>query len=40
VLLSSRPLNSEAPRLEDLAPSILTAFGAAVPESMTGTVLK
>jgi len=40
VLLSSRPLTTAAPRLEDLAPTILTAFGAAVPESMTGSVLK
>lgn len=36
VLLSSRPLQSQSPRLEDLAPTILTAFGAAVPDTMTG----
>ncbi|MFO0919252.1 MAG: alkaline phosphatase family protein [Planctomycetaceae bacterium] len=36
VLLSSRPLSAESPRLEDLAPTILTAFGAAVPDTMTG----
>lgn len=40
VLLSSRTLSTTDPRLEDLAPSILTAFGAAVPDSMTGSVLK
>lgn len=40
VLLSSRPLDSSAPRLEDLAPTILSAFGAPVPTSMTGRVLQ
>lgn len=36
VLLSSRPLTASAPRLEDLAPTILTAFEAPIPEGMTG----
>ncbi len=36
VLLSSRPLSASSPRLEDLAPTILTAFGAPVPDRMTG----
>lgn len=36
VLLSSRPLPPGAPKLEDLAPTILAAFGAKIPESMTG----
>lgn len=40
VLLSSRPLDSQAPRLEDLAPTILSAFGAPVPGSMTGQILQ
>ncbi|MDB5341207.1 MAG: type phosphodiesterase/nucleotide pyrophosphatase [Planctomycetaceae bacterium] len=36
VLLSSRPLPAGTPKLEDLAPTILAAFGAPIPESMTG----
>jgi predicted AlkP superfamily phosphohydrolase/phosphomutase len=36
VLLSSRPLPPGSPKLEDLAPTILAAFGAQIPESMTG----
>jgi predicted AlkP superfamily phosphohydrolase/phosphomutase len=40
VLLSSRRLESQTPRLEDLAPTILTAFHASVPASMTGTTLE
>jgi predicted AlkP superfamily phosphohydrolase/phosphomutase len=39
VLLSSRKLDSSAPRLEDLAPTILKAFNAPIPDSMTGTPL-
>ena len=39
VLLSSRKLESPAPRLEDLAPTILKAFNAPIPETMTGTAL-
>jgi predicted AlkP superfamily phosphohydrolase/phosphomutase len=39
VLLSSRRLESPAPRLEDLAPTILKAFNAPIPETMTGTAL-
>jgi predicted AlkP superfamily phosphohydrolase/phosphomutase len=39
VLLSSRELPPGSPRLEDLAPTILAAFGAQIPESMTGTSL-
>ena len=39
VLLSSRKLDSAAPRLEDLAPTILKAFNAPIPETMTGTAL-
>ena len=39
VLLSSRPLAADAPRLEDLAPTILTAFGASIPGTMTGKTL-
>jgi predicted AlkP superfamily phosphohydrolase/phosphomutase len=39
VLLSSRPIATEQPRLEDLAPTILSAFETPVPETMTGTVL-
>lgn len=40
VLLSSQPLAAKTPRLEDLAPTILTAFNAPIPESMTGQPLK
>ena len=36
VLLCSRPLSAANPSLEDLAPTILTAFGVPVPEAMTG----
>ncbi len=36
VLLSSRPLPQGLPKLEDLAPTILGAFGVPVPPSMTG----
>ena len=39
VLLSSRPLRHNSPQLEDLAPTILKAFGASIPEEMTGTAL-
>jgi predicted AlkP superfamily phosphohydrolase/phosphomutase len=39
VLLSSRPLSKVAPRIEDLAPTILDAFGVPVPEGMTGRKL-
>lgn len=39
VLLSNRKLPAGKPKLEDLAPTILTAFGAAVPPSMTGRPL-
>lgn len=39
VLLSSRKLDAAAPRLEDLAPTILKAFNAPIPETMTGTAL-
>jgi hypothetical protein len=39
VLLSSRKLDSAAPRLEDLAPTILKAFNAPIPETMTGTAV-
>lgn len=40
VLLSSRPLTDQRPGLEDLAPTILSAFGVPIPASMTGRVLK
>jgi predicted AlkP superfamily phosphohydrolase/phosphomutase len=36
ILFSNRPIESPLPALTDLAPSILTAFGLAVPSSMTG----
>jgi predicted AlkP superfamily phosphohydrolase/phosphomutase len=36
VLLSSRPLPAGSPRIEDLAPTILGAFGVPTPEGMTG----
>ena len=36
VLLSSRPLPPGVPKLEDLAPTILAAFGVPIPDSMTG----
>jgi len=36
VLLSSRPIRTKRPRLLDMAPTILDAFGAPVPEEMTG----
>ncbi|MBI3863173.1 MAG: alkaline phosphatase family protein [Planctomycetia bacterium] len=36
VLLSSRPLQTEQPAIEDLAPTILTQFGVTVPPEMTG----
>lgn len=39
ILLSSRKLDSPAPRLEDLAPTILKAFNAPIPDTMTGTPL-
>ncbi|HQZ68686.1 MAG TPA: sulfatase arylsulfatase, partial [Planctomycetaceae bacterium] len=39
ILLSSRKLDSPAPRLEDLAPTILKAFNAPIPDTMTGTTL-
>src|SRR5262249_8634285 len=39
VLLSSRPLSTTGPRLEDLAPTILSAFGAPPAAGMTGNVL-
>jgi predicted AlkP superfamily phosphohydrolase/phosphomutase len=40
VLLSSRRVQAEFPRLEDLAPTILSALQAEIPDGMTGTVLK
>jgi predicted AlkP superfamily phosphohydrolase/phosphomutase len=40
ILLSSRPISAAtAPRLEDLAPTILAAFQTPVPDTMTGNVL-
>lgn len=39
VLLSSRPLAAATPRLEDLAPTFLSAFGVPRPPGMTGDVL-
>lgn len=39
VLLCNRPLRSDKPALEDLAPTILTAFGVDVPREMTGKSL-
>jgi len=36
VLLSNRPIPFDDPRLEDLAPTILTGFGVPVPPEMTG----
>ncbi len=36
VLFSNRPIESPLPALTDLGPSILTAFGTAVPSDMTG----
>lgn len=40
VLLSSRALDAASPRLEDLAPTILAAMGAAIPVEMTGQPLE
>lgn len=39
VLLSSRPISNPTPRIEDLAPTILNAFGVLVPNEMTGRSL-
>jgi predicted AlkP superfamily phosphohydrolase/phosphomutase len=39
VLLSSRPLRQPTPQLENVAPTILRAFGAPIPAEMTGTPL-
>jgi len=39
ILLSSRKLDSQDPRLEDLAPTILKAFNAPIPDTMTGMPL-
>lgn len=39
VLLSSRRLSTDRPRLEDLAPTILNGFGGIAPAEMTGHVL-
>jgi len=39
VLLSSRPLATAMPSLEDLAPTILTAFETPIPDTMTGRAL-
>lgn len=39
VLLSSQPLSTPSPSLEDLAPTILAAFETPIPTSMTGKVL-
>jgi predicted AlkP superfamily phosphohydrolase/phosphomutase len=39
ILLSSRKLDAPSPRLEDLAPTILKAFNAPIPVTMTGTAL-
>lgn len=36
VLLCNRPLPADRPALEDLAPTILTAFGVDIPVEMTG----
>lgn len=36
VLLSNRPIQDDAPALEDFAPTILAEFGAPVPAEMTG----
>ncbi|MDB5390326.1 MAG: type phosphodiesterase/nucleotide pyrophosphatase [Planctomycetaceae bacterium] len=36
VLLSSRAISSQKPRIEDLAPTILSAFGVPIPAEMTG----
>ena len=39
VLLVNRPINTEAPRIIDIAPTILTLFGIEPPESMDGRSL-
>lgn len=39
ILLSSRAISTPNPRLEDLAPTILSAFQAPIPDTMTGTLL-
>ena len=39
VLLSSRPLTTKTPHIEDLAPTILSAFQIPVPSTMTGKTL-
>lgn len=39
VLLSSRPISTPNPRLEDFAPTILSVFGTPTPVEMTGTAL-
>jgi predicted AlkP superfamily phosphohydrolase/phosphomutase len=39
VLFSSRPVTAGDPGIEDLAPTILSLFGVAVPAHMTGRVL-
>lgn len=39
ILLSNRPIRSANPRLEDLTPTILTAFKTPVPDTMTGSLL-
>src|SRR4029078_9592780 len=36
VLLCNRPLRSDQPALEDLAPTILAQFGVSAPSEMTG----
>jgi hypothetical protein len=36
VLFSNRPLAGKAPRLVDIAPSILSEYRLAIPASMTG----
>ena len=36
VLFSSQPIAAPQPKLIDLAPSVLTAYGLDVPESMEG----
>jgi predicted AlkP superfamily phosphohydrolase/phosphomutase len=40
VLFSNRRFDAPDPGIEDLAPTILTLFGVAVPQHMTGQVLK